>query len=197
MATRIQVKRSDIARIKNITRSIGGYISGRKTDDYGIGRVFWNTLTSYLFQKIYEAYVIKSYGGTDELGNAWEPLAESTVGLKQRPTSALRSFRARERKSLGGLRSVRNQRRLIMRETDRLIKSLRPSIIRGMGYYSPREDQVVYQTKGKFTIGTNVEYAKYHNNTRPVIPDNAGEWVTEAIQEAVGQAKKRLIEAIR
>lgn len=197
MATRIQVKRSDIARIKDITRSIGGYISGRKTDDYGIGRVFWNTLTSYLFQKIYEAYVIKSYGGSDELGNTWEPLAESTIGLKQRPTSALRSFRARERKSLGGLRSVRDQRRLIMRETDRLIKSLRPSIIRGMGYYSPHPDQIVYQTRGKFTIGTNVEYAKYHNNTRPVIPDNAGEWVTEAIQEAVGQAKKRLIEAIR
>ncbi len=197
MTTRIAIPRNGIAKLKELTKNIGGYISGRKLDEHGIGRVFWNTLASYLFQKIYEAYVVKSHGGTDELGNAWEPLAESTVRMKKTATSALRSSRSKEKKYLRGLKPERSHKRLIMRETDRLINSFKPSIIRGFGEYTARNDQIAYKTTRSFVIGTDVEYAKYHNSTRPVIPDNADIWVKEAIEAAVDAARERLIQVVR
>jgi hypothetical protein len=197
MSQKITIKRSELQRIKEITRSVGAYISGRKSDDYGIGRVFWNTLTINLFQRIYKAYVEKSYGAADDLGNTWPALAESTIQMKSRPSGALRSARSRERKSLRGLKPLKDSRRLIMRETDRLINSLKPAITRGQGFYTPRKDQMVYTSTRAFTIGTEVEYAKYHNKTRPVIPDNAGEWVTASINEAIVAATARMVEAYR
>lgn len=194
--TTIKVRREDLNRVKQITKSIGGYISGRANDQYNIGNVFWNTLVAYLFQKIYEAYVVKSYGGTDELGNSWPPLAESTVSLKKRQTGALRSARTRERK-LRGLSSPKDARRLIMRETDKLITSLKPSIIRNSSFYAPRNNQLVYRTQKSITVGTEVEYAKYHDNTRPVIPPNASIWVVQGINAATNAAINRMVEVLR
>lgn len=196
MATKITIKRDELKRIRQMIKSIGGYISGRLHDEYGIGRTFWNTLTVHLFQKIYEAYVVKSHGGTDELGNTWAPLKESTVNQKIKPTKSLRSARSKE-SSLRGLKKPKDTRRLIMRETDRLITSLKPSIIRGSSGYSPRNEQIVYSTVSSFVIGTEVPYAKYHNSSRPVIPENAGVWVSEAINAAVESAKSRMIEVLK
>lgn len=196
METKITIKRAELKRIRQMIKSIGGYISGRLHDEYGIGRTFWNTLTVYLFQKIHEAYIIKSYGGADELGNSWAELKDSTVEQKIKPTKSLRAARSKE-SALRGLKKPKDTRKLIMRETDRLINSLKPSIIRGTAIYSPRNEQIVYNTTTSFVIGTQVPYAKFHNSSRPVIPENANKWVTEAINAAVQSAKTRMIEVLQ
>lgn len=68
--------------VRGVFNNIGGYIDGSKPDRHGIGNIFWTHLTHYLYKKIHEAYIIKSQGGTDELGNSWKPIKKETVAKR-------------------------------------------------------------------------------------------------------------------
>jgi len=88
---------------------------------------------------------------------------------------------ARTRLDVLGDRNV-----LIMRITDRIFDSLEPSINSNRGY-RPKKNQLYKQTGNKLEIGTLVEYAKYHNKSRPVIPDNYEPWVRIATEKAMSE----------
>ena len=228
--------------VQAVFQNIPEYISGRKSDTHRIGRIFWGTLTRFLFQKIYMAYAVKSEGGTDELGNRWPPLKRSTIASRPIHGKKLRQYKltkkqssgialkertrglltpaenrlwklhffkvfARLRVSLGdaqakkiaagyawnrvkqaGARTKQDvlgaRKELIMRVTDRIYDSLRPSGAGGFGY-RPVKDQIYNQVGTQLEIGTMVEYASFHEATRPVIPLNMDQWIEQGISAAM------------
>lgn len=56
-------------------------ISGAKGQTF-LFRLFWGTFTKTLFTKISESYETRSEGGTDDLGNRFEPLSRHTVAYR-------------------------------------------------------------------------------------------------------------------
>ncbi len=59
------------------------YISGQLPDIHGYGRRFKMYVAHHLIDKIHEAFLVKSDGGTDETGMKWKPLKRETIA--QRP----------------------------------------------------------------------------------------------------------------
>lgn len=237
--------------VKAVFKNIPLFISGKKIDRHGIGRVFWATFIHEMFDKIHDAYAIKALGGTDSLGNSWPPLARETIA--QRPvTGQLRrlgltakrtgtAFKNRERgllspqenilwkvifsktlrnlqktmkgpeaksyaariawtqlKKLGAMTKLdklgsRNVK--IMRLTDKLFDSLEPSQINRNGYRT-RRNQLVVKSKGSVRLGTKVKYAKFHNKTRPVIPEDINKWVEEATKFALNEVNQHILRSV-
>lgn len=66
-----------------VFRRLPGYLSGRLPDVHGIGKSFKTAFGVALLDQIHRAYIVKSEGGTDDLGQKWKPLAPSTIA--QRP----------------------------------------------------------------------------------------------------------------
>lgn len=198
----IKVRQNNALKISNMLVNVGDYVAGKIPDEHGIAKAFWSALASYLFHKIHEAYVIKSHGGTDELGNSWPPLAESTLKTSKKRTGRLKKLSDNERR---GLRrkgtsisdDYLSTKKLIMRDTDKLIESLMPTTLRGGFSYIPKKNQQFEYKNGKAIIGTFVEYAKFHNETRPVIPENVDLWYKEAIEEGWKAARKRIRQRIK
>lgn len=85
---------------------------------------------------------------------------------------------AKTKKEVLGSRNV-----LIMRVTDSIFNSLKPSKSGSQGY-RPRKNQIYEQVGKTLVLGTEVSYAKFHNSTRPVIPNNAQQWADEATSSA-------------
>lgn len=64
--------------VKAILRSIPGAIKGTGPDIYGLGEHYRSALIYSLLTSVYEAYLLKSLGGTDSLGNSWPELTPET-----------------------------------------------------------------------------------------------------------------------
>ena len=94
------------------------------------------------------------------------------------------------KKDLLGRRDV-----LIMRVTDAIFNSLEPANSGSRGYRA-RRNQIYEQTGKQLVLGTEVEYAKFHNNTRPVIPENADQWANEATSIAFNKVAQHVAENI-
>ena len=94
---------------------------------------------------------------------------------------------AKTKKALLGSRQA-----LIMRVTDSIFKSLEPT--NGSGFqYRPRKNQLYNLINGKLELGTTVNYAKFHNKSRPVVPDNIEPWVKEAQNFAMEKVKEHIL----
>ena len=78
------------------------------------------------------------------------------------------------------LETLGTRNALIMRVTDTILNSLEPAKAGTRGYRK-RQNQIYEQVGATLSLGTEVEYAKFHNKTRPVIPDNAQIWADECI----------------
>jgi|LakMenE01Jun11ns_1017448.scaffolds.fasta_scaffold9487815_2 hypothetical protein len=199
---RIRIRENHVLKLNEMLVNIGNYVAGKIPDEHGIAKAFWSALASYLFHKIHEAYIIKSHGGTDELGNSWPPLAERTIKTSPQRKGNLKRLSDNERRRLRRKgTSISDDylttKKLIMRETDRLMNSLMPANLRAGYSYSPKKDQLFEFKNGKATIGTEVEYAKFHNETRPVIPENVDLWYKQAVEEGWKAAKERVKKRIK
>ena len=84
---------------------------------------------------------------------------------------------------------------LIMRVTDAIFNSLKPSSSGSRGYRA-RHNQIYEQVGKQLVLGTEVEYARFHNNTRPVIPDNAEQWASEATSIAFNAVANHIAENV-
>lgn len=77
----------------------------------------------------------------------------------------------------------------ILRVSDRLYLSLSPGKFNPASGYQKKNSRQVFQLQsGKLIIGTNVPYANFHDDSRPVWPEEIGEWIDRAMtagQEAV------------
>lgn len=235
--------------LKKAIANVGKYISGKKMDIYGVRTAFFRTVAQFFYAKIYEAYIVKSEGGTDELGNKWKPLSPSTIaqrpisrgelsllGLSKKQTGVSIKDRTRglltpdENRAWKAIYSSRLRRLLveypepvakqiaaklawgfvkkrgallkkdvlgsrdvlILRVTDTLLKSLKPT--EGTtGDYRPRKYQIYNIKSGSLELGSDVPYAKYHKNVRPPVPDNWREWGAEAREAGLLAAVEHLI----
>lgn len=70
-------------QLEAVIRRIPAYIANTTPDVYGIGRNFKVIYGHALLTKVHQAYLIKSTGAADELGNRWKPLTRQTIA--QRP----------------------------------------------------------------------------------------------------------------
>ena len=118
--------------------------------------------------------------GTDQA----KQIAAATAWKKLKEKGAL------TKKELLGNRDV-----LIMRVTDAIYNSLEPSSSGTRGY-RPRRNQIYEQVGKQLVLGTEVEYAKFHNKTRPVIPENATQWANEATSIAFNKVAQHIAEDI-
>ena len=170
--------------VTGIFKNVNLYISGNASDRYGIGRVFWSTFTHSLFTSIYESYKVRSEGGTDDLGNVFKPLAKSTVASRK----GLRRLRGQPSKATNAV--------LIMRVTDAIFRSLKPTQLSNRAY-RPRKNQLAKRVRNKLEVGTLVPYAKFHDSTRPVIPDNHDVWLdraaTKAFEAVIEHIKRNIL----
>jgi hypothetical protein len=80
---------------------------------------------------------------------------------------------------------------LIMRVTDTIYNSLAPGKA-GARTYRPPANQVFEIEGTTVTMGTDVPYAHFHNNTRPVIPDNIQPWIDESIDIAANAVMEHM-----
>ena len=111
-------------------------------------------------------------------------IAAATAWKKLKEKGAL------TKKELLGGRDV-----LIMRVTDAIFNSLEPANSGSRGYRA-RRNQIYKQVGKQLVLGTEVEYAKFHNKTRPVIPENANEWASEATSLAFNAVANHVAENI-
>ena len=93
------------------------------------------------------------------------------------------------------LDTLGNRNVLIMRVTDTIYNSLAPNHS-GSRTYRPRRNQIFKQVGSRLEIGTSVPHAKYHNSTRPVIPDNIQPWVDEATETAFDAVNEHIIRRV-
>jgi len=124
---------------------VPSWITGSQADRHNIGKVFKAHFARSVFTRIHAAFMDKSAGGSDELGNTWKPLAAST-----------------RQSGLRGKRALLQGKRGILIKTGRLEESLRPGAATGDFYQKPR-DQIVKLERGSISLGTGVPYARFHH----------------------------------
>lgn len=80
----------------------------------------------------------------------------------------------------------------ILRDRGILFNSLSPGVLSENGpdaFYSPPEDQVVEEQPSSLTVGTSVEYAKFHQDgKRPLWPQDGSipqEWVDDMVEVGI------------
>lgn len=76
-------------------RKLPEIISGKQPDVNGIGRVFKSYFAYHWFEKVRQAYIKKSQGGTDENGIRWTPNAPSTIARRPMRESDMRLVRGK------------------------------------------------------------------------------------------------------
>ncbi len=69
--------------MRKLLRDLPAVVSGRKPDVHGYGRLFKSYFAYFWFEKVHEAFLIKSLGGTDSMGVSWEPNAQSTIAQRE------------------------------------------------------------------------------------------------------------------
>lgn len=63
-------------------------LTGKEPDTSGVVESMQLALGEVMLSKIKEAFVVKSQGGTDEMGIAWPPLSATTLALRTKNTGA-------------------------------------------------------------------------------------------------------------
>lgn len=71
----------------------------------------------------------------------------------------------------------------------RLVAATKPGTVSNNRYYPPRNQEVIYQPRGKVKIRFNLPYAKQVDAVRPIVPDDISPWILEAHEIAIMQAK--------
>jgi len=234
-----------IVKVKAATQTVQRYLktipkqlASKSRSD--LNKCLTNHLAYNLFSKIEEAFIDKSKGGSDELGNYWKPLDPKTIAARPLTEKEEKRFKdrsekglltpgelriwkgifasqyAKHRKSMNDGRAkylaaksawailkskgaktrigfLSRRKVLILRISDRLLKSVSAGTLSGNRYYKPQE-QIFNNDDGTLLLGTSVEYAEHVNKARKIIPSKTamirGGWVREALKKsAVGIAE--------
>jgi len=65
-------------KLTALVKHVQAVILGKEIDKYGFAKRFWGAVAHSMFTSIYDAFLIKSSGGTDELGFKWIDLHPKT-----------------------------------------------------------------------------------------------------------------------
>jgi hypothetical protein len=175
--TRTQTRKTK-AQVKKILNDLPGYVSGRKRDTYRVRKVFWSVFTHELYRQIHIGFVAKSMGGTDDQGESWLDIRDSTKRRKGR-----------------------NE---ILQHTEKLRQSLKPGTVSGDSYAKKNRDQIVEYIFGnkRVVYGSKLPYAKHnHEGTnripaRRLWPENLEEWISRATTKAIAAVVTHLTHVI-
>ena len=133
-----------------------------------------------IFGTIYHSY-------KDKIGNV-----EAKKLAGQLAWTRLKNQGAQTKRETLGNRKVE-----ILRISDKLYLSLSPGKYDATSGYQKKNSRQVFQLQaGKLTIGTNVEYASYHDDSRPVWPDEMGVWIDRAMSAGHDAVYNRLVTAL-
>lgn len=168
-----------LSRIKvaGFFRSLPAILAGRGSDPHGIRNAFQGAFCQSIFQSIHEAFIAKSRGGSDDLGNVWSPLKPKTIARRL-------SAKMRDRYPL-------SNKLWIMQLSQRLLKSLKPGDVMG-GRYKPPTDQIAKFTGSGVTLGSKVPYAGRQNALRTLVPRRMKRWVNKATDAGVQAMSNRI-----
>jgi len=137
MTVHARMSRSEARRL---LASVPAICAGRLPDPTGVVRSLYMLIGQVALGHIKKAFVEKSAGGADELGDRWEPLSQNTID---------------GRRVGRGVGTVQ-----ILRDTGVLLNSLSPG---GPG-------NLIDAIPGGVSIGTNVPYAIYQHFGTKTIP---------------------------
>lgn len=182
--TTVSIKtRLSRGKVSGFFRGLPAILSGHAPDPHGIRDTFLAAFIKSMFQSIHTAYVAKSKGGTDDLGNSWKELKPSTVRYRQLDRTQARYPLA--------------SKLWIMRLGERLIASLKPGSIVGGHYRPPNEDQIIEVEGSTLIFGTGVPYASRQNSLRPLIPNRIKPWVDKAMDEGIIAMSKKIANLVQ
>lgn len=83
MAKRTIRTSASFKEVQKLTRDLPGILSGRLRGGFGLHKIFWGAIAYSLFTDIHNAFVTKSYGFPDELGDQWADLSQHTKAYKR------------------------------------------------------------------------------------------------------------------
>lgn len=87
-----------------------------------------------------------------------------------------------------------NRQLRIMRVSDKLYLSLSPGKFNpGSGYTKKNSNQVFQLMKGWIKIGTKLPYAEFHDDSRPVWPEDVEKWMDDALEYGTNAVYARLL----
>lgn len=112
----IRIARRHKRKMLRKVHDLPGVLSGRLPDPNGYRDTFTSAFGHNLFTKIHKAFLTKSEGRRDDLGDFWKPLKRSTI--------AARPIRKGERKKLGILGLGRGGRGLLTAGENRIWKGI-------------------------------------------------------------------------
>ena len=163
-------------RLKDSIKLIPAVLAGKHPDLLGLKPVFWGEVGNAVLKLIQEDMVAKGAGARTSTGK-WKQLAPETLERRKR-----KGFSGEE----------------ILQETHRLLASFTP----GTGHLpSGVADQVFNFLAAGIEIGTDVEYAEFHQDgvpgripQRPIVPKTGK--IPHAWDGAVADAIERGIQKV-
>jgi hypothetical protein len=171
--------------LRRLLATVPGILAGRSPDPLGVARGFQLRLSQSLLSQIQTDFLTLSRGGVSRDGRSWPPLAPSTIA--RRLVKGRKAIR-------GGKGSPQLAGQIdILRDTSRLFRSLAAGVDE---VPAGNPDQVLRLGPGELIVGTNVEYAHWHQTgvpgrlpARPFLP--VGGVIPAAYQSAIASAAIR------
>ena len=186
MVARHISSRKDPMKIKGFIKDLPNVLVGIKRDHHGLRREFWSVFAKELYLRISRAYLEKSTGKIDDVGESWEPLSPRTI--EKRLNRPVRYSLLRKSKTFReAVKAVKTGNVPILIDTGRLYRSLLPGEVLGGNYQKRAKDQIFKITKGQVSLGTKVPYAGRQHATRPLWPADLEKWSIEATVIATKQ----------
>jgi hypothetical protein len=201
-----QTVSSNNREARKIIRELLNGLAGNGPDPERLKDMYIAHFTFKLLQLIHKGFMAKSKsGGSDDLGNSWKALAESTIRRKMKKRSTLEAV-LRNHPSLKSLSPSqrKTQAAILARQSvpigideGDLEKSYRPGKVSGY-VYQPPPTQVVEKAQRGISISSEVEHAIHFHRKRRIYPSvkKMKPWLVEAARYArdkvVEQIKKEI-----
>ena len=82
MATRKINTRMSATQVRGFIKDLPKILHGTKPDTRRLRMVYWSVFAYHLYDQIGKAYLIKSEGGSDAIGDKWKPLSKRTIAYR-------------------------------------------------------------------------------------------------------------------
>lgn len=134
-----------------------------------VGTKYRSIFFQEFMRLVHEAYKTKSHGGTDDLGNSWEPLKKKTIDLKRR-------------------RWIPENAEKINIRTGLLVSATRPGKVFNNRYYTPQYQRTKF-TERSVLFDITVPYFDKVQAVRPILPTDYTPWIVQAHELAILSAR--------
>ena len=117
MVTRKINTRMSSTKVRGFIKDLPAILHGTKPDVRRLRVAYWSVFAHHLYKEIGKAYLTKSGGGSDEMGDKWKPLSKKTIAYRPIRGKEKQSFS----KAIGGGKRTRG---LLSPAQDKLWKGI-------------------------------------------------------------------------